>query len=152
MDPVEDAIPPDVAAARAAAASGPKIVQLSPLPGNIYETDQFYYDPAATLTAGPFGAVLAFAAAHGHPVVVHECHDLHEFHTAHPTAVVRPISEVSPAIVARGLSLLAQEPAPAPARVKPLPGLAPAVEFIVASVGGTTPSGSSPLLSYESPS
>jgi hypothetical protein len=39
MDPVEDNIPV-AAVARAAAAPGPKIFQLSPFPGNIYETDR----------------------------------------------------------------------------------------------------------------
>ena len=147
MDPIEDAPIPV-----AAAAPGPKIFQLSPLPGNIYETDRFYYDPAASLNVGPFGALLAFAAAHGHPFMVHECHDLQEFQTAHPSAVVRPISEVSPAIVARGLSLLAQAPAQAPTEgVGPLPNLVRANEFVIAPPGDTT-SNSSPLLSYESPS
>ncbi len=55
---------------------GPRIVQLSPLPGNIYETDRFFYDAAADMTGGPFGAVLAFASGHGHTVFVHECPDL----------------------------------------------------------------------------
>ena len=109
---------PHAADAPAASVPSPKIFQLSPLPGNIYETDRFYYDPAATLDSGAFGALLAFATAHGHPFVVHDCHDLQEFHTAHPTAVVRPIAEVSPAIVARGLSLLA----PPTARASPRAG------------------------------
>ena len=139
MDPVEAVAPPRAAVANAAAASGPKIVHLSPLPGNIYKSDRFYYDPAASLLSGPFAAVLAFAAAHGHPDVVHDCHDLHEFQMARPTAVVHPISELSPAMLARGLSLLAQASA----------SIEPAVDAL-ASVGATTPPGSSLLLSYES--
>jgi hypothetical protein len=56
MDPVED-VPP-AAAAIAATAAQPRIIQLSPVPGNIYETDRFYYDRVAVMYEGPFGAVL----------------------------------------------------------------------------------------------
>jgi hypothetical protein len=130
-DPDCVAMDPDFAAdlqggAFAAPGAAPRIVQLSPVPGNIYETDRFYYDPAAVYSAGPFGAILALAAAHGHPAVVHDCPDLHEFQVHHPTAVVRPIMEASPAIIARGLALLAQAP-PAALAVAPSPLAAPAV-------------------------
>ena len=52
---------PHAADATTAAVPCPKIFQLSPLPGNIYEMDRFYYDPAATLDSGAIGALLAFA-------------------------------------------------------------------------------------------
>jgi hypothetical protein len=74
----------------------PKIFELFPLPRNIYESACYFYDSAADLTQGDFAAVLAFAAAHGYPLVVHECWDLQEFQAAHPLAVVRPFSEVPP--------------------------------------------------------
>ncbi len=73
MEPKADT---PLAAVLAAATGRPRIVQLSPVPGNLYDTDCFYYDPAAVLTKGHFGAVLAFAAAHGQLVVVHACPDI----------------------------------------------------------------------------
>jgi hypothetical protein len=90
------------------------------------------------MNKGPFGAVLAFAAAHNHPTIVHNCPNIQKFQTAYPAAVVRPIKEVPPAIVAWGLSLLAQ----ASTNVKPPPVPAPA--------GASPPSGSRSLLSHVS--
>ncbi len=85
----------------------PRILQLSPLPGNIYNMDQYYYyDPAANVSWGNFGAVLAFALVHGHPVVVHECPDIYAFQAAHPSAIVRSLNKVPPAILAWGLLFL----------------------------------------------
>ncbi len=52
---------------------GHQIFQLFHFPGNIYESACYYYDSTADLTKGDFGAVLAFALAHSHPVTVHEC-------------------------------------------------------------------------------
>jgi hypothetical protein len=80
--------------------AGPRILQLSPLPGNIYDIDQYYYDPAADVSQGNFGAVLAFALAHGHPVVMHECPDIYAFQAAHPSTIVHPLNKVPPAILA----------------------------------------------------
>ena len=145
MDPVED-VPP-AAANIAAAAAQPRIIQLSPVPGNIYETNCFYYDRAAVINEGPFGAVLTFAAAHNHPTVVHDCPNIQEFQTAYPAAVVRPIEEVPPAIVARGLSLLAQAstnakppPVPAPAGASPPSGSCSLLSHVSLSRGGDPPS------------
>ena len=126
MDPVEvnEDNNPLAAAAPVAAVARPLIVQLSPFPGNIYDSDRFFYDPAGILSGGPVGAVVAFAAAHGHPVLVHDCPDIQEFQAAHLSAIIRPISEVPPAILARGLSLLAGPSAPvAPAAAAPAPVL-----------------------------
>jgi hypothetical protein len=99
------------------------------------------------MNEGPFGAVLAFAAAHNHPTVVHDCPDIQEFQTAYPAAVVRPIEEVPPAIVAWGLSLLAQAstnakppPVPAPAGASPSSGSRSLLSHVSLSRGGDPPS------------
>jgi hypothetical protein len=65
MDPVEDLPPPPAffpppapaavappPAPAAASLSGPKIFILSPLPGNKYDVDQYYYSPAADVSEG----------------------------------------------------------------------------------------------------
>jgi hypothetical protein len=49
---------------------GSRVLQLFPLPGNIHKSTHYFYDSAADLIKGDFGAVLAFAAAYGHPVTV----------------------------------------------------------------------------------
>jgi hypothetical protein len=67
---------PLLALACAVPPSGPKSLQLSPVPGDIYDTDCFFYDPATNVSQGDFGAVLVFASLYGHPVAVHECPDL----------------------------------------------------------------------------
>ncbi len=79
----------------AASDTSPKIFQLSPLPGNIYDIDCFYYAPSANITQGVFAALLAFAADHGHPITVHDCPDL-TFSSCHPSAVLCPFPEVPP--------------------------------------------------------
>jgi hypothetical protein len=56
-----------LATALVAPTAHPCIIQLSLIPGNIYNTDQFYYNPTDVDGLGNFGAVLAFALAHGHP-------------------------------------------------------------------------------------
>jgi hypothetical protein len=116
MDP-DAAVAPPLALARAVPPAGPKILQLSPLPGNIYNTDCFFYDPATNVSQGDFGAVLAFASLYGHPVVVHECPGIYEFQVAHPFAVIHPLSEVPPAILAQGRCLLSEASNLAPAAV-----------------------------------
>ena len=158
MDPVEEDNPPPAAAA----AARPRIVQLSPAPSNIYESDRFYYDPAGVLSAGPVAAIVAFAAAHGHPVFVHDCPDIQEFQAAHPSAIIRPISEVPPPILACGLTLLARQSAPvAPAAAVAAPALEVAHTNIPQPlIVPTAPSSSAgesaasrpsrPLLSHES--
>ena len=156
------------------ATAGPTIIQLSPIPGNIYDVDQFYYDPAAKISHSNFGAILTFASAHGCPVVVHNCLDIHEFQVAHPSVIVRPINEVPPAVIAWGCAFLAvqagglavvQPPsavtggpaiAQSPPDVAVMAFLGGDPPFILptapsTSVGNDTPSiGSNPLLLYES--
>jgi hypothetical protein len=111
---------------------GPRILELFPLPGNIYESARYFYNSATDLTQGDFAAVLAFAAAHGHPSVVHECWDLQEFQAAHPLAVVRSFSEVSLALLERGWFLLMSRGGPAP----PVPTTpAPQVQDILTPTG-----------------
>ncbi len=116
MDPDADSAPP-LAPARAVTPAGPKSLQLSPVPGNIYVMDCFFYGPAADVSQGDFGAVLAFASMYGHPVVVHECPDIYEFQAAHPSAVVHPLSEIPPAILTWGRLLLSDARNLAPAAV-----------------------------------
>jgi hypothetical protein len=70
---------PDAARPLGLAIAGPRIIQLSPIPGNIYNMDRFYYDPAADVSCGNFGAILAFASAHGRPVIVHDCPNIYKF-------------------------------------------------------------------------
>ncbi len=62
--------------------------------------DQYYYDPAANFFQVIFAAVLAFALAHGHPVVMHQCPDIYTFQAAHPSAIVHPLNKVPLAILA----------------------------------------------------
>jgi hypothetical protein len=61
MDPIKESMPGLAAfnppAPAAASISGPKIFVLSPLPGNIYEVDCYYYAPAADATQGNFVAL-----------------------------------------------------------------------------------------------
>jgi hypothetical protein len=56
MDPVEDSLPGSAAlpppTPAVAPASGPKIFVLSPLRGNRYEVDRYFYSPAADVTGG----------------------------------------------------------------------------------------------------
>ena len=74
MDPSEDFPPPPaffpppapVAAApprasTAASLIGPRIFVLSPLTGNKYEVDRYFYSPQADVTKGDYAALLAFA-------------------------------------------------------------------------------------------
>jgi hypothetical protein len=109
MDPDESfpalvAFPPP--APTAAPIPGPKIFQLSPLPGNIYEVDRYYYAPLADVTQGDFAALFDFTNHYGHPITLYSCYDLAAFQAAHPTAIIRPFLEVPPAILRRGQELL----------------------------------------------
>jgi hypothetical protein len=159
MDP-DNARP--LALAYAAPPAGPRILQLSSLLGNVYDMDQYYYNPAANVSQGNFGAVLAFALAHGHPVVVHECLDIYAFQAAHPSAVVHPLNKNPPAILAWGLLLLSNAQPFAPLAIDQSP---PAVtsapltgdqQFVLhkaplSSMEARTPSDtSSALLTYQS--
>jgi hypothetical protein len=126
--------------------------------------DQYYYDPAADVSQGNFGAVLVFAVAHGHPVVVHECPDIYAFQAAHPIAVVRPLNKVPPAILAQVLLLLSNARPLAPPAIdidQPSPAvtLAPLAGYQLfvlhtapsSSEEARTPShASSALLTYQS--
>jgi hypothetical protein len=99
---MDAAVAPPLALTSGVSLAGPKILKLSPVPNNIYDMDRFFYNPAANISQGDFGAVLAFASLYGHPVVVHKCPNLYEFQAAHSSAVVHPPSEVPPAILERG--------------------------------------------------
>ena len=83
MDPIEDLpppprfFPPPAPAADApspapavAPLSGPKIFVLSPLPGNQFNMDQYFYSPAADVSKGDYAALVAFAAHYGHPLAI----------------------------------------------------------------------------------
>jgi hypothetical protein len=84
---------------------GPRVLQLSPFPGNIYNTNCFFYNSATNVSQGDFGAVIAFVQ--GHPVVVYECPGLQEFQATYPSAIVHPIPEVPPALLEQGHYLFA---------------------------------------------
>jgi hypothetical protein len=110
MDPVEDlppppaffpppapaAVAPPPAAPAAASPSGPKIFVLSPLPGYEYDVDRYYYSPAADISEGDYAALLTFAAHYGHPLAIYHCPDIAVFQVTHPSAIIRPFSEIPP--------------------------------------------------------
>ena len=110
MDPVEESEPGPAAfpppAPAATSAPGPKIFDLSPLPGNIYDVDRYCYAPSADVTSGNFAAITAFGAHYGHPIAIYNCPDLAAFQVKHASAIVRPFSEVPPPILSRGHVLL----------------------------------------------
>jgi hypothetical protein len=110
MDPIDKSTPGSAAfhppTPAAASISSPKICVLSPLPGNIYEVDRYYYAPAADATQGDFAALLTFANHYGHPITIFHCPDLAAFQAAHPSATIRPLTAVSPPILLRGHGLL----------------------------------------------
>ena len=114
MDPIEEApFPPPAPAAAspppvpaAASVSGPKVFVLSPLPGNPYDVDRYFYSPAADVNEGAFAALLSFAAHYGYPMAIYQCPDLAAFQVSHPSAIVRPFSEVPPPFIRRGYELL----------------------------------------------
>ena len=66
MDPAEDSSPARVdfppSAPAASSHPGPKVFVLSPLPGNFYDVDRYYYARAADVTVGNYAALLAFSA------------------------------------------------------------------------------------------
>jgi hypothetical protein len=120
---LDAAVAPPLALACAVPLAGPKILQLSPVSNNIYDMDCFFYDPAANVSQGDFGVVLAFTSLYGYPVVMHKCPNLYEFQAAHSSAVVHPLSEVPPAILARGCCLLSESSNLAPAAVNQPPSV-----------------------------
>ncbi len=118
MDPVEDLPPPPAfspppaptavappPAPAAASLSGPKIFVLSPLPGNKYDVDWYYHSPAADVSEGDYAALLTFAAHYGQPLAIFHCPDIAAFQVSHPSAIIRPFSEVPPPILRRGREL-----------------------------------------------
>ncbi len=119
MDPDKSVSAPVVFSPPAAAPlDGPKIFQLSPLPGNIYDVDRFFYAPSAGTTHGDFVALLTFAAHHGHPLTVHACPDIAAFQVAYPLAIIHPFLEVPAPLLTRGCNLLLASTAP---QAPPLP-------------------------------
>jgi hypothetical protein len=54
----------------AASLPGPKIFVLSPLLGNRFDVDWYFYSPAADVTEGDYAALLTFAAHYGHPLAI----------------------------------------------------------------------------------
>jgi hypothetical protein len=128
---LDAAVAPPLALARAVPPAGPKILQLSPVPSNISNTDCFFYDPAANISQGNFGAVLAFTSLYGHPVVMHEFPDLYKFQATHPSAILHPLSEVPPAILAWGHCLLSEASNLAPAAIdQPPPVIDPPLPVV----------------------
>jgi hypothetical protein len=105
----------------------PRVLHLFPCCSNIYKSTCFYFKDTANLTTGDFGAVLAFAAAHGHPVTVFECRNLQQFQLMNPLAIIHPLTKVPPQNLECGWFLLALAqtpashtiPAPAPPAIVP---------------------------------
>ena len=92
MDPVEESAPglavfPPPAPA-ATSAPGPKIFVISPLPGNIYDVDRYYYASSADVMSGNFAALIAFGAHYCHPIAIYNCPSLAVFQVEHDSAVV----------------------------------------------------------------
>ena len=109
MEPIEDtsasaagANPP---APAAAFLSGPKIVVLSPLPGNRFDADRYFYSPVTEVTEGDYTALFTFAAHYGHPLAIYQCPDIAAVQVSHPLAIIRPFSEVPPPILQWGHKL-----------------------------------------------
>jgi hypothetical protein len=109
---------------------GPRVLQLFPFPGIIHKSAHYYYDSAADLIKGDFGAVLAFSLVYGHPVTVFECRGLQQFQSVNHLAVIRPLTKVPPAILEHGRFLLAWAPTPA---YQMVPSLAPPAVVPLAS-------------------
>ena len=97
------ALPPTYAAAPPA---GPSVFVLSPLPGNIYEADRYFYSPDANVMEGDYAALLTFAGRYGYPLAIYQCPDLAAFQASYPTAIVRPFAEVPASFIARGHELM----------------------------------------------
>ena len=97
------ALPPAYAAAPPA---GPSVFVLSPLPGNIYEADRYFYSPDANVMEGDYAALLTFAGRYGYALAIYQCPDLAAFQASYPTAIVRPFAEVPAPFIARGHELM----------------------------------------------
>ena len=119
MDPSEDFPPPPALfpppapaaaapppASTAASIVGPRIFVLSPLPGNKYEVDRYFYSPRADVTTGDYTALLAFATHYAYPLAILQCPDLAAFQASNPAAFVRPFDEVPAPIIERGRALM----------------------------------------------
>ena len=119
MDPSEDFPPPPALfpppapaaaapppASTAASLVGPRIFVLSPLPGNKYEVDRYFYSARADVTTGDYAALLALATHYAYPLAILQCPDLAAFQASNPAAVVRPFDEVPAPIIERGRALM----------------------------------------------
>jgi hypothetical protein len=119
MDPSEDFPPPPALfpppapaaaapppASTAASLVGPRIFILSPLPGNKYEVDWYFYSARADVTTGDYAALLAFATHYAYPLAILQCPDLAAFQASNPAAVVRPFDEVPAPIFEWGRALM----------------------------------------------
>ena len=145
MDPIEEVIeeapfPPPASAA--ASSSGPKFFVLSPLPGNPYKVDCYFYSLAADVSEGDYAALLSFAACYGYPITIYQCPDIAAFQASHPLAIVCPFSEVPPPILRRGYKLLSSSiasSAPPWGDSKSLLSHAPTVPLVQVSLCGNDP-------------
>jgi hypothetical protein len=119
MDPSEDLPPPPAffpppapaavalpPASTAVSLVGPRIFVLSPLPGNKYEVDRYFYSPQADATEGDYAALLALATHYAYPLAILQCPDLAAFQASNPNANVCPFAEVPAPIIERGRALM----------------------------------------------
>ena len=88
-----------------ASLSGLKIFVLSHLPGIKYDVDRYFYSPAADVMEGDYAALLTFAAHYGHPIAIFQCPNITAFQASHPSAIIRPFSNIPPPILQRGCEL-----------------------------------------------
>ena len=106
MDPGEEselgtaAFPPPAPAATSA--PGSKIFVISPVPGNIYDVDHYYYAPSADVTSGDFATLIAFGAHYRLPIAIFNCPDLVAFQVKHASTIVPLFFEVPPPILMSG--------------------------------------------------
>jgi hypothetical protein len=105
----------------AASLVGPRIFVLSPLLGNKYDVDRYFYSPQADITEGDYAALLAFATHYAYSLAILQCPDLAAFQASNPAANVRPFAEVPAPIIERGRVLMLSSAASA---ASPIGGLA----------------------------
>ena len=138
-------------ASTAASLIGPRIFVLSPLPGNKYEVDRYFYSPQADVMEGDYATLLAFATHYAYPLAILQCPDLAAFQASNPdaTTVVRPFAEVPAPIIERGRALMLSSAASA---ASPSGGSASSQSLLLPPSAGANAHGSSSVRGHDPPS
>ena len=165
MDPSEDFPPPPAffppptpavvappPTSTAASLIGPRIFVLSPLLGNKYEVERYFYSPKADVTEGDYAAFLTFAAHYSYPLAIYHCPDLAAFQVSHPTAIVRPFSEVPAPIIKWGRELQLSSAASAASAAPPRAGSTSSPSILSHPSAGDSASGYSKARGHDPPS